>query len=84
MLNVATELLLAEKPQTDKMAANEEHEQKMRELQRSYVDFLDDSDRLLIVLIWHWAESLTDQVSNLCCMSAVPDAYCLGTELMTS
>jgi len=27
------------------MAANEEHEQKMRELQRSYVDFLDDSDR---------------------------------------
>ena len=31
--------------QTDKMAVNEEHEQKMRELQRSYVDFLDDSDR---------------------------------------
>ena len=27
------------------MAINEEHEQKMRELQRSYVDFLDDSDR---------------------------------------
>jgi len=27
------------------MAVNEEHEQKMRELQRSYVDFLDDSDR---------------------------------------
>ena len=29
------------------MAINEEHEQKMRELQRSYVDFLDDSDRSL-------------------------------------
>jgi len=27
------------------MAVNEEHEQRMRELQRSYVDFLDDSDR---------------------------------------
>jgi len=27
------------------MATNEEFEQKMRELQRSYVDFLDDSDR---------------------------------------
>ena len=29
------------------MAINEEHEQQMRELQRSYVDFLDDSDRSL-------------------------------------
>jgi hypothetical protein len=28
-----------------RMAVNEEYEQKMRELQRSYVDFLDDSDR---------------------------------------
>ena len=27
------------------MATNEEHEQRMRELQRSYVEFLDDSDR---------------------------------------
>ena len=27
------------------MATNEEYEQKMRELQRSYVEFLDDSDR---------------------------------------
>ena len=32
------------------MAINEEHEQKMRELQRSYVDFLDDSDRSLQVM----------------------------------
>ena len=35
----------------DKMAVNEEHEQKMRELQRSYVDFLDDSDRYKLLLI---------------------------------
>ena len=33
------------------MAVNEEHEQKMRELQRSYVDFLDDSDRYKLLLI---------------------------------
>ena len=41
--------------------AEQEYEQRMRELQRAYVDFLDDSDRdgvydrwvIVVLIYWH-------------------------------